>query len=87
MVIAKSELIEPFSGIILLVGHDIDIKVRSKNYIILAVDESEIRDEKELSDLNIEMMVYLAETMRDIVPNFLEFSNRCLYYDYEEKEE
>ena len=87
MVIAKSTLIEPFSGIILLVGHDIDIKVRSKNYLIIAVDEAEIRDEKNLSDLNLDIMVYLADAMKDIVPNFLEFSNRCLYYDYEENEE
>ena len=85
MVITKSTLIEPFSGIILLVGHDIDIRVRSKNYLIIAVDEEEIRDEKNLSDLNIEIMVYIAEAMKGIVPNFLEFSNRCLYYDYEEK--
>lgn len=85
MVIAKSDLIEPFAGIILLVGHDIDIKVRSRNYLIIAVDEEDIRDEKTLSDLNIDIMVYLAEAMKDIVPNFLEFSNRCLYYDYEEK--
>lgn len=87
MVVAKSELIEPFTGIILLVGHDIDIKVRSKNYLIIAVDETEIRSEENLSDLNVDIMVYIAEAMKDIVPNFLEFSNRCLYYDYEEKGE
>lgn len=87
MVVAKSELIEPFAGIILLVGHDIDIKVRSKNYLIIAVDETEIRSEENLSDLNVDIMVYIAEAMKDIVPNFLEFSNRCLYYDYEEKGE
>lgn len=87
MVVAKSALIEPFAGIILLVGHDIDIKVRSKNYLIIAVDEIEIREEQNLSDLNIDIMVYIADAMKGIVPNFLEFSNRCLYYDYEDKGE
>ncbi len=87
MVIARSEMIEPFAGIILLVGHELDIRVRSRNYLIIAVDEEEIRDEDTLTELNSDIMVYLAEAMRGVVPNFLEFSNRCLYYDYEYKGE
>ena len=86
-VICKSELLDPVAGIVLLVGGDLDIQISSKNYMLISIDERDIRTEESLNRINTEIMVYLAKQLTGIVPDFIKFSNRSLYNDYEDLEE
>ena len=82
-VICKSELLDPLSGIVLMISGDIDIQITSRNYVIISIDESDIDNEETLNKINTDIMVWLAKTIGPMVPNFLNFSNRSLYNDYE----
>lgn len=86
-VICKSELLDPISGIVLLIGGGLDIQIKSKNYILISIDEKHIADEESLNNINTEIMVYLAKLLSGVVPEFIKFSNRSLYNDYENFEE
>lgn len=83
-VICKSDLIYPISGIILLVGGDLDIRIQSRNYVLISVNEADIASEDRLNSINNDVMVYLAKMLMPNVKAFNEFSNRSLYNDYEE---
>lgn len=82
-VICKSDLLYPVSGIILLVGGNLDIRIKSRNYVLISVNEADIVDEETLDHVNTDIMVYLAKTLMPYVKAFNEFSNRSLYNDYE----
>lgn len=82
-VICKSDLLYPISGIILLVGGNLDIRIKSRNYVLISVNEADIADEESLDHVNTDIMVYLAKTLIPYVKAFNEFSNRSLYNDYE----
>ena len=82
-VICKSDLLYPVSGIILLVGGNLDIRIKSRNYVLISVNEADIVDEETLDHVNTDIMVYLAKTLMPYVKAFNEFSNRTLYNDYE----
>ena len=82
-VICKSDLLYPVSGIILLVGGNLDIRIKSRNYVLISVNEADIADEETLDHVNTDIMVYLAKTLIPYVKAFNEFSNRSLYNDYE----
>ena len=86
-VVCKSELLDPISGIVLLIGGDLDIQIKSRNYMLISIDERDIRDEESLNRINTEIMVYLAKQLTGVVPDFVKFSNRPLYNDYEDLEE
>lgn len=81
--ICKSDLLYPIAGIILLVGGDLDIRINSRNYVLISVNEADITDEETLNKVNTDIMVYLAKTLMPYVKAFNEFSNRSLYNDYE----
>ena len=82
-VICKSDLLYPVSGIILLVGGNRDMRIKSRNYVLISVNEADIVDEETLDHVNTDIMVYLAKTLMPYVKAFNEFSNRSLYNDYE----
>ena len=82
-VICKSDLLYPISGISLLVGGNLDIRIKSRNYVLISVNEADIVDEETLDHVNTDIMVYLAKTLMPYVKAFNEFSNRSLYNDYE----
>ena len=83
-VVCKSELLSPISGIVLLVGGDLNIKIQSKKYVLISVNEADISSEDKLNDINNDIMVYMAKMLMPNVKAFNEFSNRSLYNDYEE---
>jgi hypothetical protein len=82
-VVCKSDLLYPISGIILLVGGDLDIRIQSRNYVLISVNEKDITSEDKLNKINNDMMVYLAKMLMPHVKAFKEFCNRSLYNDYE----
>lgn len=81
--ICRSDLLEPIHGIIIIVSHDIDIKTESKKYILITVDEEDIRNEDDLDEINDAIFTYLMETIREGVLNFNEFYLKHIYNDYE----
>lgn len=83
-VICRSDLIEPLNGIVLLVGRDVTLFTESKNYILVSVDERDIKEEDRLNEINDSIIMYLAKLLRGCVRNFDEFYNVHLYNDYEE---
>lgn len=82
-VICKSDLISPANGIILVFGHNTQIRTESRNYIIISIDESDIKNEESINSINNDIIMYLAKLLRGGVRNFDEFFNRYLYNDYE----
>lgn len=82
-VICRSDLIEPIHGIVLIVAHDIDIQTESKKYILITVDEEDIRNEDDLNEVNDSIFMYLMKTIREDVLNFNDFYLKHLYNDYE----
>lgn len=82
-VICKSDLISPANGIILIFGHNVPVQTVSKNYVLITIDEADIRDESTINSINNDIIIYLAKLFRGGVRNFDEFFNRYLYNDYE----
>ena len=82
-VICRSDLIEPIHGIVLIVAHNIDIQTESKKYILITVDEEDIRNEDDLNEVNDAIFMYLMKTIREDVLNFNDFYLKHLYNDYE----
>ena len=81
--ICRSDLLEPIHGIVLIISHDIDIQTESKKYVLITVDEGDIRNEDDLNEVNDAIFMYLMNTIRDNVLNFNEFYLKHLYNDYE----
>ena len=84
-VICRSDLIEPVNGIILLISHNIEIRTQSKNYILISVDEEDIRDEESLNEINDGITMYLAKLLQGRVLSFEDFYVRHVYNDYEKE--
>ena len=85
-IFCKSELLYPIHGILLIVGRGISITNSSSRYLIIAVDEQDIVSDKKLTEINTEMMMYIAKCLKESgSKKYLEFSNRSLYFDYEEE--
>ena len=83
-VICRSDLIEPINGIILLVSHGVEIQTSSLSYILITVDESDIKNEEALNSINNSISMYLAKELRNKVANFDEFYIKHIYNDYED---
>lgn len=81
--ICRSDLLEPIHGIVLIISHDIDIQTESKKYVLITVDEGDIRNEDDLNEVNDSIFMYLMKTIRDNVLNFNEFYLKHIYNDYE----
>ena len=82
-VICKSDLLEPISGIVLVIGKDPTINTKTRNYLILSIDESFISNEDSINALNDDMTKYMIETISQGIPLFNKFYCRYVYNDYE----
>ena len=85
-VICRSDLIEPINGIILLGSHGAEIQTSSLSYILITVDEEDIKDEDSLNSINNSISMYLAKELRNKVANFDEFYIKYIYNDYEDRQ-
>lgn len=82
-IICKSDLLDPLSGIVLIVGKDPTINTTTKNYLVLSIDESDITTEETLNVLNDEITKYMIESVSKGIPLFEKFYCRYMYNDYE----
>lgn len=85
-VICRSDLIEPINGIILLISHGVEIHTNSLSYVLISVDERDIRNEDSLNDINNSIAMYLAKELRNKVANFDEFYVKYIYNDYDDRQ-
>ena len=72
-VICKSDLLEPISGIVLVIGKDPTINTKTRNYLILSIDESFISNEDSINALNDDMTKYMIETISQGIPLLKKF--------------
>lgn len=86
-IICKSDLIEPLSGIVLIVGKDPTINTTTKNYLVLSIDEADITTEESLNVLNDEITKYMIEKVAKYVPMFEKFYCRYMYNDFEAEQD
>ena len=79
----KKDLLEPISGMVLVIGKDPTINTKTRNYLILSIDESFISNEDSINALNDDMTKYMIETISQGIPLFNKFYCRYVYNDYE----
>ena len=84
--ICKSELLNPLSGIIFIIGHNCQVNTSSRNYVIMSINESDISDESRINKVNDAITEYMLATVATYIPEFEKFYCRYVYNDYEQVE-
>ena len=87
VIICKSKLINPLSGIIFIIGHDCQVNTESRNYLVMSINESDIDTEAKINRVNNAITDYMIETVAKFIPEFEKFYCRYIYNDYEYIEE
>lgn len=83
-IICKSELINPLSGIIFIIGHDCELNTSSRNYLIMSINEADIDTEDKINRVNDAITDYMVSTIAEHIPEFEKFYCRYVYNDYEQ---
>ena len=80
LILCKSELLEPLSGLMILIGAgDLNVNILSRNYIIISIDENMIIDDESISK-SIDMLSdYLIASYHTLIPNFNDFYIKFIY--------
>jgi hypothetical protein len=83
-VLCKSETLEPYSGVFLLVCQkDLEVNIVSRNYIVLCISEQRIRTEVSLMDLMDDITGYLIKNYYEIMRNLPDFYRKFVYNETE----
>lgn len=83
-VLCKTETIEPYRGIFLLVcKKDLDVNIVSKSYIVLCISEQRIRNEHELLLLIDDITDFLISNYSDTMSNLGDFYRKYVYNETE----
>ena len=83
-VLCKTETIEPYSGVFLLICQkDLDVEILSKNYIVLCISEQRIRSEDDLATLMEDITSYLIKNYYETMRNLPDFYRKFVYNESE----
>lgn len=83
-VLCKSETLEPYSGVFLIVcKKDLEINILSRNYIVLCISEQRIRTEVSLMDLMEDITGYLIKNYYEMMRNLPDFYRKFIYNETE----
>jgi len=83
-VLCKSETLEPYSGVFLLVCEkDLEVNILSRNYIVLCISEQRIRTEESLMDLMDDITGYLIKNYYEMMRNLPDFYRKFVYNETE----
>ena len=83
-VLCKTETVEPYNGIFLLVcKKDLEINILSRNYIVLCISEHRIRTEEQLENLMDDITKYLIKAHYDTLRNLPDFYRKFIYNESE----
>lgn len=86
-VLCKTDLLKPLSGLIIVVtSDDTQVKIKSKNYVVLAVSEKTIDSADRIMDMLDRFTTYLIQNYGTIVPSFEKFYTLFVYDAYEMEE-
>lgn len=89
-ILCKSELLDPLSGLLLLIsGDDTEIELVSKNYIIVTVSESRIENDLDIKDAIDHITKYVISEFKNSLEDFNSFYAKYIYDEdemYLEKE-
>ena len=69
-----------------MISHGVEIHTNSLSYVLISVDERDIRNEDSLNDINNSIAMYLAKELRNKVANFDEFYVKYIYNDYDDRQ-
>ena len=83
-VLCRTETIDPYSGIFLLVCQkDLDVNIVSKNYIVLTISEKRIKTDTDLANLMEDITSYLVKYYYDSMRNLPDFYRKFVYNESE----
>lgn len=86
-VLCKTDLLKPLSGLIIVVtADDTQVKIKSKNYVVLAVSEQTISNADRIMDMLDRFTTYLIQNYGALVPSFEKFYTLFVYDAYEMEE-
>lgn len=86
-VLCKSVLLKPMDGLIIVICSDVnDVRIQSKNYIVMSVAESTISSQDKILDLLDKLTTYLISNYGSIIPSFEKFYSLHVYDAYEMEE-
>jgi hypothetical protein len=79
-ILCKSELLDPISGLLLLItGDDMNINVVSKNYIVLSVPESMITNDEDICEIIKKITKYIIKNFNNCLNSFTDFYVKFIY--------
>lgn len=84
-IILRSVYLDPLTGIVLLLGNNTDINAECRNYVILSINERELKDEISIHNINEIITKYLIDRIEKVCPNFPKFFVKYVYNDYEKE--
>lgn len=83
-VLCKSDLLKPMDGLIIVITDDgSNIKVKSRNYIVMGVSESTIDSNDRILDMLDSFTTYLIKNYGEMLPSFEKFYTLYVYDAYE----
>lgn len=83
-VLCKSELLKPISGLIIVItNEESQLRIKSKNYIVLSVDEHTIDSADKIMDMLDGFTNYLITNYGTLIPSFEKFYTLFVYDAYE----
>lgn len=83
-ILCKTELLYPINGLLLIVtGDDTQIEILSKNYIVIAVQEDQITNDTQITDIINGITKYIIHSFKDSIDKFEEFYVKFIYDEHE----
>jgi hypothetical protein len=83
-ILCKSELLDPLSGLLLIItGGECNIEIISKNYIVIGVPEDRIAKEDDIKMIIDGITKYMILTFKDSFQEFNKFYAKYVYDEYE----
>ena len=83
-VLCKTETLEPYSGVFLLVCQkDLEVNILSKSYIVLCISEQRIRTEESLMDLMEDITGFMIANYYETMRNLPDFYRKFIYNETE----
>lgn len=83
-VLCKTETLEPYSGVFLLVCQkDLEVNILSKSYIVLCISEQRIRTETSLMDLMEDITGFMIANYYETMKNLPDFYRKFIYNETE----
>lgn len=83
-ILCTSELLKPMSGLLLfIVGGNTVVKLASKKYIIMSINEERLSKDSEIAELLDEITMYMISSYRRYIAKFEDFYIKFIFDDYE----